>query len=59
MKSFKNMLMISALSMLSGASITAVLLSNTSTKRKADELLNTAMDNAQMKMQKMKKKMNA
>ena len=56
MKSFKNMLMISAVSMIGGAALATYTLTNTNTKKKADELLNTAMDGAEESIQKMKKK---
>ena len=57
MKSFKNMLFVSALSMMSGAALATYTLTNTNTKKKADHLLNTAMDGAEESLQKMKKKM--
>lgn len=57
MKSFKNMLLVSALSMVGGAAVATYALTNTSTKKRADKLLNTAMDGAEESIQKMKKKM--
>lgn len=57
MKGFKNMLFVSALSMMGGAALATYTLTNTNTKKKADKLLNTAMDGAEESIQKMKKKM--
>jgi len=57
MKGFKNMLFVSALSMMGGAALATYTLTNTNTKKKADHLLNTAMDSAEDSLQKMKKKM--
>lgn len=57
MKHFKNMLFLSALSMMGGAALATYTLTNTNTKKKADKLLNTAMDEAEESIQKMKKKM--
>ena len=57
MKSFKNMLFVSALSMMGGAALATYTLTNTNTKQKADRLLNTAMDGTKESLQKMKKKM--
>lgn len=51
------MLICSALSMMGGAALATYTLTNTATKRKADKLLNTAMDGAEESLQKMKKKM--
>lgn len=51
------MLFVSALSMMGGAALATYTLTNTSTKKKADRLLNTAMDGAEESLQKMKKKM--
>ncbi len=51
------MLFVSALSMMGGAALATYTLTNTNTKKKADQLLNTAMDSAEDSLQKMKKKM--
>lgn len=53
----KNMLFVSAVSMIGGAAFATYALTNTNTKRKADKLLNTAMSGAETTIQNMKKKM--
>ncbi len=58
MKGLKNMLFVSTLSMVGGAAFATYALTNTNTKKKADKLLNTAMDSAEESIQNMKKKMN-
>lgn len=57
MKGFKNMLFVSALSMIGGAAVATYTLTNTNTKKKADQLLNNAMDTAEDSIQKLKKNM--
>lgn len=53
----KNMLLVSAFSMMGGAAIATYALTNTNTKKKADRLLNSAMDEAETAIHTMKKKM--